>query len=78
VRRATVIWVRACRDGSRGRLLVPLTRGQGDAGLQFDVQLSNLEQVDQVRHRGGSDEDTSDWMRFLTSILRLARLKAKR
>jgi hypothetical protein len=45
-----------------------LTRGPGGAALQFEVQLSNLEQLDRVRHRGGPD--TSDWMRAFSETLR--------
>jgi hypothetical protein len=49
---------------------VPLTRGQHGAALQFEVQLSNLEQLEEVRHRGGPGQDTSDWMRAFSEILR--------
>src|ERR1700751_5572478 len=34
------------------RLLVPLTRGQGGAALQFEVELPKLDQFDQFRERG--------------------------
>ena len=60
----------ARREGLQARLLVPLTRGQGGAALQFEVELSNLEQLDRVRHRGGPGQDTSDWMRAFSEILR--------
>jgi hypothetical protein len=60
----------ARRDGLDARLLVPLTRGEGGAALQFEVQLSNLEQLDRVRHRGGPGADTSGWMRAFSKILR--------
>jgi hypothetical protein len=60
----------ARRDGLHARLLVPLTRGEGGAALHFEVQLSNLEQLDQVRHRGGPGEDTGSWMRAFSEILR--------
>jgi hypothetical protein len=60
----------ARRDGLHARLLVPLTRGPGGAALQFEVQLSSLEQLDRVRHRGGPGQDTSDWMRAFSEILR--------
>ena len=43
----------ARRDGRNGRLLVPLTRGQGGAALQFEVELGNLDQLERVRHSGG-------------------------
>jgi hypothetical protein len=35
----------ARRDGLQARLLVPLTRGHGGAALQFEVELSNLDQL---------------------------------
>jgi hypothetical protein len=60
----------ARRTGLNARLLVPLTRGQGGAALQFEVELSNLDQLDQVRHRGGgSDDETGDWMHAFSEIL---------
>jgi hypothetical protein len=56
--------------GLNARLLVPLTRGQGGAGLQFEVELTELDQLDQFRHRGvGSGEETGDWMRAFSEIL---------
>ncbi|HEX5077971.1 MAG TPA: hypothetical protein VFV80_02395, partial [Geminicoccaceae bacterium] len=51
----------ARRDGLQARLLVPLTRGRHGAALQFEVQLGGLEQLEQVRHGGGPDQDTGDW-----------------
>jgi len=34
-------------------MLVPLTRGHGErAALQFEVELTNLDQLDQFRNRG--------------------------
>ena len=58
--------------GLNARLLVPLTRGHGDAAsLQFEVELQQLDQLDQFRHRGiGSREETGDWMRGFSEILR--------
>ncbi len=47
-----------------------LTRGQGGAALQFEVELSNLDQLDQLRHRGGgSDEEIGSWIRAFSEIL---------
>ena len=40
----------ARRDGRNARLLVPLTRGQGGAALQFEVELGSLDQLERVRH----------------------------
>ena len=60
----------ARRDGRNARLLVPLTRGHGGAALQFEVELGNLDQLDQVRHRGGRpDEDSGSWMHAFSEIL---------
>ncbi len=51
-------------------VLVPLTRGQGAAALQFEVELGNLDQLDQVRHHGGgADEDSGSWMHAFSEIL---------
>ena len=41
----------AQRNQLNARLLVPLTRGQGGPALQFEVELTNLEQFDQFRER---------------------------
>ena len=57
--------------GLRARLLVPLTRGQGGAGLQFEVELTSLDQLEELRHRGaqGSRAEGEDWMRAFSEIL---------
>jgi hypothetical protein len=56
--------------GLKARLLVPLTRGQGGAALQFEVELTKLDQLDQFRHRGvGSGEETGEWMHAFSEIL---------
>ncbi len=60
----------ARQSGLEARLLVPLTRGQGGAALQFEVELNSLEQLEGVRHRGGPDQDAGDWMRAFSEILR--------
>jgi len=60
----------ARRDDLHARLLVPLTRGPHGAALQFEVELGSLEQLEQVRHRGGPGEDTGEWMRAFSEILR--------
>ena len=60
----------ARRDGLAVRLLVPLTCGQGGAALQFAVELQSLDQLEQVRHRGGGPgEDTGSWMHAFSEIL---------
>ena len=57
-------------NGLQARLLVPLTRPQGGAALQFEVELSSLDQLDSFRHRGvGSGEETGDWMHAFSEIL---------
>ena len=60
----------AQRKKLNARLLVPLTRGQGGAALQFEVELASLEQFDQFRERGiDSGEKTSKWMRAFSKVL---------
>ena len=45
--------VQAARGkGLNSRLLVPLTRGEGGAALQFEVELTSLDQLDQFRQSG--------------------------
>jgi hypothetical protein len=57
--------------GLTARLLVPLTRGLGaGAALQFEVELTSLDQLDQLRNRGvGSSEETGHWMHAFSEIL---------
>jgi hypothetical protein len=58
----------ARRDGLTARLLVPLTRGHGDAALQFEVELTS--RLDQFRHRGaGSGEADRGWIHAFSAIL---------
>jgi hypothetical protein len=61
----------AIRDGLKARLLVPLTRGQsGGPALQFEVELTGLDQLDQFRSRGaGSADDVKNWMHAFSKIL---------
>ena len=38
--------------------------------MQFEVELTNLDQLDQFRTRGvGTSEDTHNWMREFSKIL---------
>jgi hypothetical protein len=62
----------ACANGLNARMLVPLTRGHGEgAALQFEVELTSLDQLDQFRNRGvGSSQETGDWMHTFSEILR--------
>jgi hypothetical protein len=54
----------------KARMLVPLTRGQGGASLQFEVELESLDQFDQFRERGvDSDQGTGNWMHAFSEIL---------
>ncbi len=58
-------------EGLAARVLVPLTRGEGGAALQFEVELANLDQLESLRHRGGAGrgEDAGDWIRAFSEIL---------
>ena len=57
-------------QGLKARLLVPLTRGQGGAALQFEVELTGLDQLDRFRHGGGASAgDTGEWMHAFSEIL---------
>ena len=58
-------------NGLNARLLVPVTRGHGDgAALQFEVELTKLDQLDQFRNRGiGSREETGNWMHAFSEVL---------
>lgn len=60
----------ARREGLKARLLVPLTRGNGGPGLQFEVELTSLDQLDRFRNRGvGSSKDTGEWMHAFSDVL---------
>jgi hypothetical protein len=56
--------VQAARSKNlNARLLVPLTRGEGGAALQFEVEMTDLVQLDQFRQTGiGSDQEARQWM----------------
>ncbi|MFT8245887.1 hypothetical protein [Roseomonas sp. BN140053] len=61
--------VEAARNSGLGtRLLVPLTRSQGGAALQFEVELTSLDQLEQFRQRGGGGREAG-WMRAFSEIL---------
>src|SRR5258708_2066764 len=60
----------ARRDGLKARLLVPLTRGNGGPALQFEVELTSLDQLDQFRNRGvESQQGTGNWMHAFSEVL---------
>ena len=57
-------------EGLNARLLVPLTRGEGGPALQFEVELTSLDQLERLRHRGGGPGgDAGGWMRAFSEIL---------
>ena len=57
--------------GLNARLLVPLTRGHGNGpALQFEVELTDLDQLDQFRNSGvGSKQETGNWMHAFSEVL---------
>ena len=63
--------VEAAREkGLTARLLIPLTRGFGGAALQFELEMTSLDQLDQFRSRGvESGAETGDWMHAFSEIL---------
>lgn len=56
----------ARRNKLQARLLVPLTRGRGEAALHFEVELTDFAQLELLRHKGG---DTDAWMHQFSEIL---------
>src|SRR3954462_11792649 len=58
----------ARKEGRNARLLGPLTRGRGGAGLQFEVELASLDQLERVRH-GGPGGDVGGLMQAFSEIL---------
>ena len=63
--------VEAARSrGLSARILIPLTRAHGEAALQFEIELTKLDQLEEFRHQGvGSREETGDWMHAFSEIL---------
>ena len=60
----------AARKKLNARMLVPLTRGDGGAALQFEVELSSLDQSEEFRERGiETGKETGDWMHKFSEIL---------
>ncbi len=56
--------------GLRARLLIPLTRGRGDAALQYEVELPSLSMLDEYRTTAiGSAEETQRWMQEFSELL---------
>ena len=59
----------ARKNGLKAKLLIPLTRGPGGAALQFEVELSSLDQLEQLRHQGGQSQPGGGWMQAFSEIL---------
>lgn len=60
----------ARQSGLSARILIPLTRAQGEAALQFEIELTKLDQLEEFRHQGvGSRKETGDWMHEFSEIL---------
>jgi hypothetical protein len=60
----------ASRKRLNARLLVPLTRAQDGASLQFEVELENLDQFEKFRDEGiESKDETGKWMKAFSEIL---------
>ena len=54
----------------KARALVPLTRAQEGASLQFEVELNSLDQFEHFREHGiGSGGETGNWMHAFSEIL---------
>ena len=58
----------AVAKGMKARLLVPLTRALGGPALQFEVELTSLDQLESFRHEAAS-EGSGHWMRDFSQIL---------
>ena len=63
--------VEAARErGLTARLLIPLTRGPGGAALQFELEMTSLDELDGFRSKGlESGRETADWMHAFSEIL---------
>jgi len=60
----------AMSEGLNARMLVPFTRGPAGAALQFEIELTSLDQLDQFRSRGlGSSEETGQLLHAFSEIL---------
>ena len=63
--------VKAAQEGKmNARMLVPLTRGRGNASLQFEIELPSLDQFESFRDHGlGSKDATGNWMHAFSELL---------
>ena len=61
----------AAEKGYTGRLLIPLTRGEGGAALEYELEVPSLDEIETFREAAiDSDEDaTHDWMREFSHLL---------
>jgi len=60
----------ARRNQLNARLLIPLTRRPDGAALQFELEISSLDQMEQFRERGlENPEQTAAWMHAFSEIL---------
>jgi hypothetical protein len=57
----------ATASGLKARMLIPLTRALGGPALQFEVELTSLDQLDSFRQKTAQDGD--DWIRDFSQIL---------
>ena len=57
-------------NGLNSRLLVPFTRGPSGPALQFEIELTSLDDLDQFRSRGlGSSEETAELLHSFSENL---------
>ncbi len=65
----------AGKRGLNARMLVPLTRGPGGAALQFEIELTGLDQLEQFRQSSASpgqqsaNQQSGNWMHAFSEIL---------
>jgi hypothetical protein len=60
----------ACEKGLSARLLVPMTRAHQGTALQFEVELTSLDQLDEFRQKGfSSGKEVASWMQAFSEIL---------
>lgn len=70
----------AGQNGLSARLLVPLSRGKACPALQFEIELTSLDQLETFRRQGQSSQgqssqgqsstkDAGEWMRAFSEIL---------
>jgi hypothetical protein len=60
----------AARTSLNARALIPLTRSQEGTSLQFEVELTSLDQLENFREQGlGSTDETGKWMHAFSEIL---------